>query len=56
MLGGINDLEKILREQPVKEIIISFRENSADKRKEIKKLLENLGAEVDVREMKLTIS
>ncbi|MCF8130786.1 MAG: glycosyl transferase [Deltaproteobacteria bacterium] len=55
VLGGINDLEKILVSHPVKEIIISFRENSSDKKRDIKRLLENLGAEVDVREMKLTI-
>ncbi len=56
VLGGLKDLENILRAHPVKEIIISFRENSPDKKKEIKRLLESLGAEVDVREMKLTIS
>ena len=56
VLGGINDLEKILVAHPVKEIIISFREDSSDKRREIKRLLENMGAEVDVREMKLLIS
>ena len=56
VLGGINDLESILRDHPVKEIIISFRENSADKRKELRRLLENIGAEVSVREMKLTIN
>ena len=56
VLGGIDDLEKILRGHPVKEIIISFRENSADKRREIKRRLEKIGAEIDVREMKLTIS
>jgi UDP-GlcNAc:undecaprenyl-phosphate GlcNAc-1-phosphate transferase len=55
ILGGVKDLERILRDHPVKEIIISFRENSADKRREIKRLLESIGAEVDVREMKLTI-
>jgi len=55
VLGGINDLEKILAAHPVKEIIISFRENSTDKKREMKRLLENLGMEVDVREMKLTI-
>ena len=56
VLGGINDLEKILGAHPVKEIIISFREDSSHKKREIKQLLENIGAEVDVREMKLTIS
>ncbi len=56
VLGGIDDLERILTKYPVKEIIISFRENSADKRRELKRLLENLSMEVDVREMKLTIS
>ena len=56
VLGGINDLEKILAEHPVKKIIISFRENSAEKRKELKRLLETLGAEIEVLEMKLTIN
>ena len=56
VLGGINDLENILRDHPVKEIIISFRKNSTDKRRELKRLLETLGAEIDVLEMKLTIN
>jgi UDP-GlcNAc:undecaprenyl-phosphate GlcNAc-1-phosphate transferase len=56
VLGGINDLEKILAAHPIKEIIISFRENSSDKKRELKRSLENLGMTVDVREMKLTIS
>ncbi len=56
VLGGIKDLEKILKDHPVQEIIISFRENSSDKRRELKRLLENMGTEVDVREMKVTIT
>ena len=56
VLGGCEDLEQILLKHPVKEIIISFKENSSDKKKETKRLLESFGVEVDVREMKLTIN
>lgn len=56
VLGGMADLERVLHHHPVKEIIISFKENSAQKKREIKQLLEATGLEANVSEMKLTIS
>ena len=56
VLGGVKDLERIIMDQKIQEIIISFKMNSSEKRREIKKSCEEMGAEVDVKEMRLTIS
>ena len=56
VLGGQEDLEKIIRKHHVKEIIVSFKENGTEKRKEIKNLCLKMGTEVDVKQMRLTIS
>jgi len=56
VLGGLNDLDRILRDRSIREIIISFKMNSSEKKREIKKRCEEMGAEVDVKEMRLTIS
>jgi len=56
VLGGFKDLEGIIMDQKIQEIIISFKMNSSEKRREIKKSCEEMGAEVDVKEMRLTIS
>jgi len=56
VLGGQVDLEGILREQDIKKIIISFRQQGEDKANEIRTLCRNLGAEIDVKLMRLTIS
>ncbi|MFH1083793.1 MAG: glycosyl transferase [Pseudomonadota bacterium] len=56
VFGGLKDLNKIINAHNIQEIIISFKENSSEKKKEIKRLCVIIGAEVDVREMRLTIS
>jgi len=56
VFGGIRDLEKIIGEHHIREIIISFRENSSEKKRQIKKLCQGIGSEVEVKEMKLMIS
>ena len=56
VLGGLKDLDRIMNEQNIKEIIISFKKNSSEKKGEIKELCKVMDAEVDVKEMRLTIS
>jgi UDP-GlcNAc:undecaprenyl-phosphate GlcNAc-1-phosphate transferase len=53
VLGGGEDLERIIRKHSVEEIIISFRENGAQKKEEILGLCRKMGIEVDIRRMKL---
>jgi UDP-GlcNAc:undecaprenyl-phosphate/decaprenyl-phosphate GlcNAc-1-phosphate transferase len=56
VFGGQNDLEGILREHNIRKIIISFRERGEEKANEIRTLCRTLGAEIDVKLMRLTIS
>jgi len=56
VFGGQSDLEHILREHEIKKVIISFRERGEEKADEIRTLCRNLGAEIDVKRMRLTIS
>ena len=55
VFGGLKDLDKVVGDHNIKEIIISFKENSSEKKREIKRLCEVMGVEVDVKEMRLTI-
>ena len=55
VFGGVKDLEKILQQHHIREIIVSFKQNRSEKKREIKALCQQLGAEVEVKEMKLTI-
>ncbi len=55
VFGGLKDFDKMVSDHDIKEIIISFKENSSEKKREIKRLCEVIGAEVDVKEMRLTI-
>ncbi len=56
VLGGQNELQKIIEKKGVSEIIISFRKNGLEKNKEIRSLCQGMNTEVEVRQMKLTIS
>jgi FlaA1/EpsC-like NDP-sugar epimerase len=56
VFGGIQDLGKIIEKQNVKEIIVAFKENRSDKRRELKGLCQQMNRDVEVKEMKLTIS
>ena len=55
VFGGLKDFDKMVSDHDIKEIIIAFKENSSEKKREIKRLCEVIGAEVDVKEMRLTI-
>ncbi|MDQ1334198.1 MAG: UDP-GlcNAc:undecaprenyl-phosphate/decaprenyl-phosphate GlcNAc-phosphate transferase [Thermodesulfobacteriota bacterium] len=56
VLGGLKNLDQILSDQEIQEIIISFKMNSSEKKREIKRWCEEMGVEVDIKEMRLTIS
>jgi len=56
IFGGLEGLEAIIRKHKVQEIIISFKLNGEERRKEVKNLCRSLGAEVEVTQMKLVIS
>jgi UDP-GlcNAc:undecaprenyl-phosphate/decaprenyl-phosphate GlcNAc-1-phosphate transferase len=56
VLGGLKDLDRIITGQDIQEVIISFKLNSAEKKKEIKRWCEETGADVEVKEMRLIIS
>ncbi len=55
VFGGCEDLEKIIKKNQIKEIIISFKEDGAEKEKEINRILARTGSEVIVRRMRLII-
>lgn len=56
VFGGQKELEKIIKKYSIKEIIVSFKEKGAEKRKEVRNLCLEIGAEVEVRQMRLVIS
>lgn len=56
VMGAGKDLEKLIREHDVKELIISFKVNGEEKKREIRELCRQEGFETDVRQMKLIIS
>ena len=55
VFGGQEDLEKTIRKYAIKEVVVSFRENGMEKKKEIRRLCQAMGAEVDVRQMRMVI-
>jgi UDP-GlcNAc:undecaprenyl-phosphate/decaprenyl-phosphate GlcNAc-1-phosphate transferase len=56
VLGGQEDLRRILGKHTIQKIIVSFRENGLEKMKEIRRLCVEMGVEVDVSRMRLIIS
>ena len=56
VLGGQKELRRIIEKKGVSEVIISFRKNGVEKNREIRSLCHGMSTEVDVRQMKLTIS
>ncbi len=56
VFGGQEGLDRIIKKHNVQEIIISFKQDGEKKRKEVKDLCRSLGAEVEVKQMKLMIS
>lgn len=55
VLGDLEGLEEVIKEKGIQEIIISFRKNGVEKKKEVKTLCAKLGAEVGVRQMRFTL-
>ena len=56
VFGGQEQLRKVMDQYGIKEIIISFRDNSDEKKKELKSLCNKMGVELDVFQMRLIIS
>jgi UDP-GlcNAc:undecaprenyl-phosphate GlcNAc-1-phosphate transferase len=55
VFGGVEDLGEIINKYPIKEIIVSFKENSEEKKKDLTALCQKTGVAVEVKEMKLVI-
>lgn len=56
VFGGMEDLEEVIRKHDIKKIIVSFKKNGIEKKKEIQNMCYRLGLEAEVLRMKLTIS
>jgi UDP-GlcNAc:undecaprenyl-phosphate GlcNAc-1-phosphate transferase len=56
VLGGSEDLERIIRKHEIKKIIVSFKANGAEKAKDIRRLCTDVDAQVDVRQMRIIIN
>jgi UDP-GlcNAc:undecaprenyl-phosphate GlcNAc-1-phosphate transferase len=56
VLGGSEDLERIIRKHDIKKIIVSFKANGAEKTKNIRTLCTDLDAHVDVKQMRIIIN
>jgi UDP-GlcNAc:undecaprenyl-phosphate GlcNAc-1-phosphate transferase len=56
VFGDQKDLKEIIKKHKVKEGIVSFKENGLEKKKEIRGLCANMGAEVEVKQMQLILS
>lgn len=55
VLGGSEDLEKIIRKNNIQQIIVSFRENGPQRKKELYELCLKMGLEVDIKQMKMVL-
>jgi UDP-GlcNAc:undecaprenyl-phosphate GlcNAc-1-phosphate transferase len=56
ILGGSEDLEKIIRKHNIKKVIVSFKANGTEKTKDIRRLCTDLDAQVDVKQMRIIIN
>ncbi|MBW2066432.1 MAG: hypothetical protein JRJ03_16100 [Deltaproteobacteria bacterium] len=56
VLGGQEDLGDIIRKHDIRRIIVSFKQNGTEKKRQLGALCEEMGAEVEVKQMKLIIS
>jgi UDP-GlcNAc:undecaprenyl-phosphate GlcNAc-1-phosphate transferase len=56
VLGGRKDLEKIIRANNIQEVVISFKKNGEEKKKEVKSLCRSMEVEVEVTQMNLVLS
>ncbi|MBL7177284.1 MAG: hypothetical protein ISS66_15790 [Desulfobacteraceae bacterium] len=56
VLGGQEGLENIINKHNIQEIIVSFKQNGKEKRREVNNLCRSIEADVNVTQMKLVIS
>ena len=56
VLGDQQALKKMIKKHNIKEVIVSFKENGLEKKKEIRKLCASMGEEVEVKQMQLLFS
>lgn len=55
VLGASGDLETVIRKHHIKEIIVSFSQNGAKRKKEIKELCQKMDVEVQVKQMRMVL-
>jgi len=55
VLGGREDLEKIIRKRGIQEIIISFKSHAEETRRELSTQCKKMNVEVEVRQMKMVL-
>jgi FlaA1/EpsC-like NDP-sugar epimerase len=55
VLGGGKDLKKIIEKYRVKKVLISFRKNGEEKKKELTSQFSKMRKQIDVYQMKLII-
>ena len=56
VFGGQECLEKIIKEHHIEEIIVSFKKNGKEKKKEVNNLCRSMDMNVAVTQMRLVIS
>ena len=56
IFGGHDTLEEVIRKQGIRKIIVSFKDKGSEKVKDIKSLCLRMGAEVDVKQMRVELS
>ena len=55
VFGGQEELDRIIKKHNIQEIIVSFKENGEERRREVKNICRKLGVEVAVKQMRLVI-
>lgn len=55
VLGGLEDIEDIVRKNGIKEVIISFKNNGAQKRKELEEFLKKRDLDIKVSQLQFSI-
>jgi UDP-GlcNAc:undecaprenyl-phosphate GlcNAc-1-phosphate transferase len=55
VLGGREDLEKIVKKQRIQEIIISFKSHAEESRRDLSTQCKKMNVEVEVRQMKMVL-
>jgi UDP-GlcNAc:undecaprenyl-phosphate GlcNAc-1-phosphate transferase len=56
VLGNQEDVKEIIKKHNIKEVIVSFKENGLEKKREIRNQCAEMGAEVEVKQMQLILS